>query len=154
MTNVRIDITDADVRAAKRAWQDARDEDPSAARTALLRESYRRVVSGQAQQIADDFRRSRTERTVREQVTSGCRSAHPTAGSSLHTPDELGADELSPAERMVLAALGRDGTLDDIALQLSLTRNVVVALLRNVYRKIGVSTRADAVSWALQHDIR
>lgn len=154
MTNFRIDITDGDVRAAKRAWQAARDADPSAARTALLHESYRRVVSGQAQQIADDFRRSRAERTVREQVTSGCRSGHPTAGSSQHTPDELGADELSPAERMVLAALGSGGTLDDIARQLSLTRNVVVALLRHAYRKIGVSTRADAVTWVLKHHLR
>lgn len=154
MTNFRIDITDGDVRAAKRAWQAARDEDPSAARTAQLHASYRRVVSGQAQQIADDFRRSRAERTVREQVTSGCRSGHPTQGSSPRVPDELGADELSPAERMVLAALGGDGTLDDIAMQLSLTRNVVVALLRNAYRKIGVSTRAEAVAWAVAHGIR
>ena len=151
MTNFRIDITDRDVNAARRAWENACDEAPGSARTESLYESYRQVVSGQAQQIADDFRRARAQRAVRQPVSSGCRSGRQGAGSS---PDRPEADELSPAERMVLAALCGGGTLGDIALEVSLTRNVVVVLLRDAYRKIGVSTRADAVAWALEHDLR
>jgi LuxR family transcriptional regulator, transcriptional regulator of spore coat protein len=34
------------------------------------------------------------------------------------------------------------------------TRNTVKSQVRSVYRKIGVSTRAEAVAWAEAHGIR
>ena len=62
MTDGRVEITDEDVRAARRAWAAARDQDEHSARTAQLYDGYRRIVSAQAQQIADDFRRGRSDR--------------------------------------------------------------------------------------------
>ncbi|ROS23841.1 hypothetical protein EDF34_2903 [Cellulomonas sp. PhB150] len=62
MTESHVHLTDDDVRAARRAWLTAHEEDPDSGRTARLYDGYRRVVSAQAQQIADDFRRRRAER--------------------------------------------------------------------------------------------
>jgi hypothetical protein len=55
----RVDITDADVRTAKRAWLAARDGDASSDRVQRLLDEYEQLVKAQAQQIADDFRRGR-----------------------------------------------------------------------------------------------
>lgn len=60
----RIDISNDDIRAARRAWVAAESREPGSARTAVLHESYRRLVSAQSQQIADDFRRQARERQV------------------------------------------------------------------------------------------
>jgi hypothetical protein len=55
-----VTVTDEDIRAAKRAWRRAADGHASSERVAMLHDSYRRLVSAQAQQIADDFRRRRS----------------------------------------------------------------------------------------------
>jgi DNA-binding CsgD family transcriptional regulator len=34
------------------------------------------------------------------------------------------------------------------------TRNTVKSQVRSVYRKIGVSTRTEAVAWAVAHGVR
>ena len=57
-------------------------------------------------------------------------------------------------ERVVLGELGEDVTLEEIATRLFVTRNTVKSQVRSVYRKIGVSTRAEAVAWAVAHGIR
>jgi hypothetical protein len=55
-----IDVTDDDIRAAKREWNRAQDAaDPDNDRIAGLYDDYRRLVIAQAQQIADDFRARR-----------------------------------------------------------------------------------------------
>jgi LuxR family transcriptional regulator of spore coat protein len=64
-----------------------------------------------------------------------------------------GAGALTQRERVVLAELGDDITLEEIARRLWVTRNTVKSQLRSAYRKIGVSTRADAVAWARAHGI-
>jgi DNA-binding CsgD family transcriptional regulator len=64
-----------------------------------------------------------------------------------------GASALTQRERVVLAELGEDITLEEIARRLWVTRNTVKSQLRSAYRKIGVSTRADAVAWARAHGI-
>lgn len=69
------------------------------------------------------------------------------------TPDLLG-EPLTPRERIVLAELGEDVTLDDIARRLWVSRNTVKTQVRSVYRKIGASTRAEAVAWARAAGIR
>ncbi len=61
---------------------------------------------------------------------------------------------LTRRERVVLAELGEDVTLEDIATRLFVTRNTVKSQVRSVYKKIGVSTRAEAVAWAVEHGIR
>jgi len=58
------------------------------------------------------------------------------------------AEPLTRRERVVLAELAEDVTLEEIATRLFVTRNTVKSQVRSVYRKIGVSTRAEAVAWA------
>lgn len=72
----------------------------------------------------------------------------PTAATSI-----LG-EPLTTRERVVLAELSEDVTLEDIARRLFVTRNTVKSQVRSVYRKIGVSTRAEAVAWAHAAGIR
>ncbi|HEY0189374.1 MAG TPA: hypothetical protein VGC67_17960 [Cellulomonas sp.] len=59
----RIDVTDADIRAAKRALIAAREGDATDAEVDHLHDDLRLLVSAQAQQIADDFRARRGART-------------------------------------------------------------------------------------------
>nr|WP_203758310.1 LuxR C-terminal-related transcriptional regulator [Cellulomonas chitinilytica] len=68
-----------------------------------------------------------------------------------HAVTDDDAATLTTRERVVLAELRRDVTLEDIARQLWVTRNTVKSQVRSIYRKIGVSTRAEAVDWARTH---
>lgn len=61
---------------------------------------------------------------------------------------------LTRRERVVLAELTEDVTLEEIASRLFVTRNTIKSQVRSVYRKIGVSTRAEAVVWAKAHGIQ
>lgn len=63
-------------------------------------------------------------------------------------------DPLSVRERIVLAELGEEVTLEDIARRLFVSRNTVKTQVRSIYRKIGASTRAEAVAWARAAGIR
>ena len=65
----------------------------------------------------------------------------------------IGVSALTQRERVVMGELGEDITLEDIAARLWVTRNTVKSQLRSAYRKIGVSTRAEAVAWARAHGI-
>ena len=64
-----------------------------------------------------------------------------------------GVQALTRRERVVLAVLAEDVTLDEIAARFWVTRNTVKSQVRSVYRKIGVSTRTEAVAWAREHGI-
>jgi LuxR family transcriptional regulator of spore coat protein len=55
---------------------------------------------------------------------------------------------LTRRERVVLSNLSEDTTLEQIATRLFVTRNTVKSQVRSLYRKLGVSTRADAVAVA------
>lgn len=55
---------------------------------------------------------------------------------------------LTPREQAVLAELTLDVTVEEIAARLWVSRNTVKSQLRSVYRKLDVSTRADAVARA------
>ncbi|MBK0419004.1 hypothetical protein JD276_08145 [Leucobacter sp. CSA1] len=55
---------------------------------------------------------------------------------------------LTPREQAVLEALVDAGTMDEIAARLFVSRNTVKSQLRNVYRKLGVSSREAALSRA------
>jgi len=63
-------------------------------------------------------------------------------------------EPLSTRERIVLAELSEDVTLEQIARRLYVSRNTVKTQVRAVYRKIGVSTRAEAVAWAKAAGLR
>lgn len=66
----------------------------------------------------------------------------------------LANESLTRRERVVLGELAEDVTLEEIATRLFVTRNTVKSQVRSVYRKIGVSTRAEAVAWAVAHGVR
>ncbi|MGW6129542.1 response regulator transcription factor [Cellulomonas sp. NPDC055163] len=55
---------------------------------------------------------------------------------------------LTPREQAVLAELTEEVTVEEIAARLWVSRNTVKSQLRSVYRKLGVSTRAEAVARA------
>ena len=55
------------------------------------------------------------------------------------------ADPLSAAERRVLDLLPTQLTAPQMAARLFLTTNTVKTHLKNLYRKLGVKTRTDAV---------
>jgi DNA-binding CsgD family transcriptional regulator len=57
-------------------------------------------------------------------------------------------EPLSERERVVLAELRRDLSLEQIAQRLWVSRNTVKTQVRSIYRKLGVATRADAVARA------
>jgi len=62
-------------------------------------------------------------------------------------------DPLTRRELVVLGELAEDVTLEEIAARLFVTRNTVKSQVRSVYRKIGASTRQQAVAWAREHEI-
>jgi DNA-binding CsgD family transcriptional regulator len=64
-----------------------------------------------------------------------------------------GVNALTQRERVVLGEIGENITLEEVAARLWVTRNTVKTQLRSAYRKIGVSTRAEAVAWARAHGI-
>jgi DNA-binding NarL/FixJ family response regulator len=65
---------------------------------------------------------------------------------------ELGAAEgLTPREVTVLAGITRGLSNREIGTELYIGQNTVKSTIRNAYRKIGVTTRAQAVSWCLRH---
>lgn len=57
-------------------------------------------------------------------------------------------EPLTRRELVVLGHLSDTVTLEEIASTLFVTRNTVKSQVRSLYRKIGVSSRADAVAWA------
>ena len=61
---------------------------------------------------------------------------------------------LTPRELVVLASLSPDITLEEIAAKLWVSRNTVKTQLHSMYRKIGVSTKADAIAWAVAAGLR
>ncbi|WP_217617285.1 LuxR C-terminal-related transcriptional regulator, partial [Cellulomonas sp. GbtcB1] len=61
---------------------------------------------------------------------------------------------LSPRERVVLAGLAGDVTLEGIARKLFVSRYTLKTQVRAVYRKIGASTRAEAAAWAEDAGLR
>ena len=64
------------------------------------------------------------------------------------------AEPLTRRELVVLGHLSEDVTLEEIATTLFVTRNTVKSQVRSLYRKLGVSTRADAVAYARAAGLR
>jgi len=72
-------------------------------------------------------------------------------------PSDLITTPIAPLtrrERVVLSNLSEDVTLEQIATKLFVTRNTVKSQVRSLYRKLGVSTRAEAVAWARAAGLR
>ena len=58
---------------------------------------------------------------------------------------------LSPRESEILGFIARGFTNDDIASRAYLSINTVKTYIRTAYRKIGVTSRSQAVGWALRN---
>lgn len=58
---------------------------------------------------------------------------------------------LSPRELDVLGLIVRGRSNDELGDELFITINTVKTLIRSIYRKIGVTTRAQAVAWGVEH---
>ena len=69
-------------------------------------------------------------------------------------PTQRTAEPLTRRERVILSNLDEDVTLEEIATKLFVTRNTVKSQVRSVYRKLGVSNRADAVACAREIGLR
>ena len=66
--------------------------------------------------------------------------------------DGLGRDVgLSPREVETVALIAQGLSNVEVAERLHLSTNTLKSHIRQAYRKIGASTRAQAVAWALQH---
>lgn len=87
-------------------------------------------------------------------MTTLCQDTAPTVTTSTSTtptgtaPTPPTGEPLSERERVVLAELQENLSLEQIAQRLWVSRNTVKTQVRSIYRKIGVSTRTDAVAWA------
>jgi DNA-binding NarL/FixJ family response regulator len=66
---------------------------------------------------------------------------------------ELGGPDLTSRERLVLGAVAAGRTTIEISRQLWVTDHTVKFHLTNIYRKVGVTNRAGAVRYALEHGI-
>jgi LuxR family transcriptional regulator of spore coat protein len=71
-----------------------------------------------------------------------------------HRDDIVYVEPLTRREKVVLARLSENRTLEELAAELFVSRNTVKSQVRSVYRKIGVSTRAEAVAWAKAAGLR
>ena len=91
-------------------------------------------------------------------------AVHAAAGGHLHDGSaadranqrarqrHLGHDlDLSARERQVLALIVAGAPNNDIAHQLYVSINTVKTLIRSAYKKIGVTSRAQAVAWGIEH---
>lgn len=69
-------------------------------------------------------------------------------------PTQRTAEPLTRRERVILSNLDEDVTLEQIATRLFVTRNTVKSQVRSVYRKLGVSSRSEAVAFARAFGLR
>lgn len=65
---------------------------------------------------------------------------------------QLGRDvDLTPREQDVIARIVAGLSNDELAAELYLSINTVKTLIRSIYRKIGVTSRSQAVAWGVEH---
>ena len=93
------------------------------------------------------------ERVVAALAAAGF--AHVTSDSALRSllPDVESAGLLSRRELAVLAQLLHTGSMSEIASVLVVSSNTVKSQVRSIYRKLGVSSREDAIAVALERHL-
>lgn len=69
-----------------------------------------------------------------------------------HDPDAVGCD-LTPREREVLTLLAKGLTVSHVGDLLGITSNTASGYVKNVYRKLNVSTRAEATLEAVRRGL-
>lgn len=68
-----------------------------------------------------------------------------------HSPN--GYDQLSTREKQVLGLLARGMTTSQVASHLSISTQTVRTHFKNIYPKLGVNSRTEAVIYAMQHGL-
>ncbi|HEY0117475.1 MAG TPA: hypothetical protein VGC04_01715 [Cellulomonas sp.] len=72
--DLRVDVTDGDIRVARRLWLAALDDDTVPEERAVrLHDDLRRLIHAQAQQIAEEFRAA--QRAARHAAADEIRAA-------------------------------------------------------------------------------
>lgn len=62
--------------------------------------------------------------------------------------------QLTPREKQVLGLMAQGCVNDEIATELVLSRQTVKNYVRNIFNKLGVKTRVEAVLYAIEHGLR
>jgi NarL family two-component system response regulator LiaR len=93
--------------------------------------------------------------SVLRQASSGAVLHAPTISQpeAATEPSAQGTVELTRRERSILAAVASGMTTAAISQDLWISEHTIKFHLTNIYRKLGVSNRAGAVRYALEHDI-
>jgi DNA-binding NarL/FixJ family response regulator len=91
--------------------------------------------------------------SILRHVSSGAVYHAPAAGTTPSADSEHQAPTLTDRERTILAAVGAGLTTAAISNELWVSEHTIKFHLTNIYRKIGVSNRAGAVRYALEHGI-
>ena len=91
-----------------------------------------------------------------EQIAAGRRVTLLGAGSSEMRSNQWPAkkDGLSPRESEIVGLIVQGLSNQEIATRCYLSTNSVKTFIRSAYRKMGVSTRAQAVVWGIDHGLR
>lgn len=127
-------------RATERADRDGREALSIALRYAASRVRRRGGDGDDADRMladADARLSARSDLALLSKLRHHC-----VAGGAIHDP----RDDLTPRERIVLEQLDSDLTLADVAAVLFTSTHTVRAQVRSIYRKLGVSRRAEAVA--------
>ena len=94
--DLRVDVTDEDIRASRRLWLAAQDDDDvSADRTDQLHDDLRRLIHAQAQQLAEEFRAK--HRAARQAAVDDLRAARRRAVDDPSVAQRPPADEEASA---------------------------------------------------------
>ena len=83
-------------------------------------------------------------------VPAGAELLGPTLASTTTSVERVDVVRLSARERLVLAELGRTGSVQQIADALFVSTNTIKSQLRSIYRKLDVSSRDAALAEALR----
>lgn len=100
----------------------------------LLKDQPQDILSRQLRQIADGV--PALSPSIARRIMDHFRLTGPSA------PEE----SLTPRERDVLALIGRGMRNNEVARSLELSENTVAGYIKGIYRKLGISSRAEA-SW-------
>jgi DNA-binding NarL/FixJ family response regulator len=87
---------------------------------------------------------------ILEVIREAARQGAPFQDPDAQAPALGGEADLSPQEVDLLGGVVRGYSNLEIAEQMALSPNTVKSYIRSAYRKIGVQTRSQAVSWCIQ----
>ncbi|MGO4592570.1 response regulator transcription factor [Leifsonia sp. 2TAF2] len=90
---------------------------------------------------------ARTLATIAEQA------GEPIHGKPLTVGEDIAVPKLTNRERTVLELLSSGLSIQQIAAELYISPNTLKSAMQDLYRKLGVNSRAAAVHWAKQSDI-